>query len=133
MNLLCFTDPGLVITGSKFMNLLFKHCRVGFWQIHGTSHRFIISYNVLFYAEAYVQIQSKYGFRPRQEKGGRILVSETLFDLVLFILISCLWSTSFSFGLSYIPFQFEFDLSFVWSGPKEGCVPGCVSHRSVAP
>ena len=108
MNLLCFTDPGLVITGSKFMNLLFKHCRVGFWQILGTSHRFIISYSVLFYAEAYVKTQSNHGFRQRQEKGGRILSYETLYDLVLLKLIRCLWSTSFSFGLSYITVQFEF-------------------------
>ena len=70
VSLPCFTDPGLLITGSTFMNLLLKHCRVGFWQILGTSHRFIISYSIPFYAEAYVKTQSKYGFRQRQKKGG---------------------------------------------------------------
>ena len=114
VNLLWFSAPGLLIIASNFVNLLFKHCWVGFWQIHGISHRFMsvkfvsISYSVLFYAEAYVKTQSNHGFRQRQEKGGRILAYETLYDLVLFKLIRCLWSTSFSFGLSYITVQFEF-------------------------
>ena len=56
-----------------------------------------------------------------------------MLSICVIVIIPCFWMNVCAVAVLAWWFSNGGDLSLVWSGPKEGCVPGCVSHRSVAP